>query len=247
LFSKGQSGPEIQVTFIDAADDHQIGVSLMPPSQIPKSFAPDTKIEIMGTNWHVESADPQDRAGYVATGELRLVLRALKVMDPQEILFSLPTINDELPPMNTSTVPAGLTLHEDDWRQQEFVAREFLGKVKAEIADVEAVRSQQVGDGFPRIHVRSRIPNPLGSAAISVADVAGLAGGVPREALALGGRGVAGGFAFASSDGAIYGREVGGRVVVAAQKGSPSAQPMIAFARRHGLILVDWVRCEIHE
>lgn len=55
LIGKGEADPPIRITFVDAATNREIGVSLMPVGQVPQSFAPDTRLNVMGTDWHVES------------------------------------------------------------------------------------------------------------------------------------------------------------------------------------------------
>jgi hypothetical protein len=44
-------------------------------------------------DWRVERADPIDRAGYVASGRLTLVLRKTGSVDPRKLLFSMPTLS----------------------------------------------------------------------------------------------------------------------------------------------------------
>jgi hypothetical protein len=53
-------------------------------------------------------------------------------MAPSEILLSVPTLEDALPPLRQGDTAMAYTLHEDDWRQHEFVARRFESEIAAE-------------------------------------------------------------------------------------------------------------------
>lgn len=90
-------------------------------------------------------------------------------MDPNKILFSTPTLNDAIPAtLQGSTVPPDcIQLHEDDWRQFEFVPRNRKSDVDAELADISAIwnnHSVPLGDSgkaFHELHIRKRIPIAL--------------------------------------------------------------------------------------
>src|SRR5438309_8724733 len=64
-----------------------------------------------------------------------------KTVDPKTVYFSLATINDALPPIDTTAKPSkkDFVIHEDDWRQFEAVARSFDAEIKAEIAGVQRI------------------------------------------------------------------------------------------------------------
>ncbi|HEX3355689.1 MAG TPA: hypothetical protein VHS31_01815 [Tepidisphaeraceae bacterium] len=95
------------------------------------------------------------------------------MIDPHEILFSLPTIADVLPPIAPGTTKLEkrvVELHEDDWRQVEFVSRRFQSEIDDELESIERIRrDNRVGPGFKKIHVRERIPAPLAEP-IAVSD-----------------------------------------------------------------------------
>jgi hypothetical protein len=93
----------------------------------------------------------------------------LVTMDPNNILFTTPTLNDAIPPTEAGS-KIGLDciqLHEDDWRQFEFVDASLKSEIDAELADIGAIWDQnsvplgEFGTSFREVHVRKRIPNAL--------------------------------------------------------------------------------------
>src|SRR5688572_27711365 len=117
--------PTIRVELVDAATGTALGVADLPAEDLPDSFAAATTLQLAGADWHVERAEPVTRDDYVASGQLKLVLRKLVYVDPRKILYSLPTLEDALPPLRDGDAAAAYAMHEDDWRQVELVAARF--------------------------------------------------------------------------------------------------------------------------
>jgi hypothetical protein len=90
-------------------------------------------------------------------------------MDPKDMLYSMPTINDGLPDdyLSRKVDKNAAIIHEDNWRQFEFVSREHRDAVNAELLDIDRIWKEQavdVGEGltaFRALHVRQRIPVPM--------------------------------------------------------------------------------------
>ena len=58
-------------------------------------------------------------------------------------------------------------IHEDDWRQVEFVSDELLGDVETEIADISTIyENKRKGAGFTGMHIRKLIERPIDDGAI---------------------------------------------------------------------------------
>jgi hypothetical protein len=120
---------------------------------------------------HRPGTDPEDlpfRPKYPARPGEPAPLAEPRMGNPQDILFSLPTINDALPVRTTGTPPTKETvlIHEDDWRQFEFVSRIHRDEVDKELKDIDQIwKTQTVKTGeltvFRTIHVRKRIGVPL--------------------------------------------------------------------------------------
>lgn len=133
-------------------------------------------------------------------------------------------------------------MHEDDWRQHEFVSRRFRPEAEAEFADIRRVYEGQEGLGFERCHVRSRIRQPLEGLALTIGDVSSALGGIEPVALVVGGGQVIDAFAFPLPGGAAYTRLEGGSVRVLGLHGGAEPGGLRGLANENGLALVDWVR-----
>lgn len=105
-------------------------------------------------------------------------------VNPNDILFSTSTLEDSLPADDGSS-PAGdncYRLHEDDWRQFEFIDASHSAQILSELAAIDKIWKEQsvpVGKdmtGFRNVHVRKLITKPL-SIPMSVADFENLFGG----------------------------------------------------------------------
>jgi len=237
----------VHVELIDAVSRERLGEADLPIDQLPESFAVSTTLHIGNGDWHVEKADPVTRAEFAASGHLRLVLRKIEHVDPKTILYSLPTLESALPALVPGDADA-LVIHEDDWRQIELVSVTHAAALDAELAAIREVISER-GDlpGYRRLHVRERIPQPLAPARVPLDDVAIALGSPPRRDVAVADRGsvVAGGFAFAAGDGAIYGRAEHEHVVALCVFRDASLAALVELARTHDLVLVDWCATQV--
>ena len=240
----------VHVELIDAVTREQLGEADLPIDQLPESFAISTTLHLGNGDWHVEEADPVTRLEFAASGHLRLVLRKIEHVDPKTILFSLPTLENALPPLVPGDAADALTLHEDDWRQVELVSSSHAIALDAELAAIRDVKSEREHEGIPgyrRLHVRERIPHPLAPARIPLDDIATALGSPSRRAVAVHDRGslVESGFAFAAGDGAIYGRAEHEHVVALCIFRDASLAPLVELARTHELVLGDWCATQI--
>ena len=105
-------------------------------------------------------------------------------MDPQDILFSTPTLNDALPSLGSSEVPRDrwCQMHEDDWRQFEFVTAAYQGEMASELQAIDKIWKEQSvqlgneGTAFRNVHVRKLITKPI-DIPMSVSEFESLFGG----------------------------------------------------------------------
>mgnify|MGYP001203512719 CR=1 FL=1 len=99
-------------------------------------------------------------------------------IDPSRMLYSLCTICDRLPGgVQRRFWQRPLAIHEDDWRQFEFVSAAFRAVVEAELEAIQVVRRGVHRDasgnpvGFRECHVRHEIESPLAHSTVSMTEV----------------------------------------------------------------------------
>lgn len=153
----------IRVQFINANTDEIIGVADMKEEQLPVSFSKPTTMQLKNEEWNIIKAEPEDAFQFKETKQLKLWLSKIEQVDPNTILFSIPTISNELPKLTTENIASDfeLTLREDDWRQIEFLPLSLLPIVQEEMTAVEAILfpddEPKNNKGFATIHVRTKI------------------------------------------------------------------------------------------
>lgn len=81
-----------------------------------------------------------------------------QMINPKDILFTVPTISDELAVIEHSSevMPKdALVFHEDDWRQVEFVPATRLPEIKKMMSEYRAFEAQnRTGSGWRSVYVR---------------------------------------------------------------------------------------------
>ena len=171
LIGTSCSKKTVHVEFINAKDKSVVAVADMSPERLPDSFAIDTTFTLKDQKWSVESADPIEKNKFVQTGKLRVVLSPITMAPPDDILFSLATISDDISGPRGNALPSEriFALHEDDWRQVEFVSQSFDPEVEQELLDIRNIyKNERDGIGFKKVHLRKRIPNPFKNQPISL-------------------------------------------------------------------------------
>jgi hypothetical protein len=177
-------------------------------------------------------------------------------IDPNKILFSLPTICDPAPAVDPIAPPAGAkVLHEDDWRQIEFVAAANQEHINHELKTLIAFKNEHNrGQGWAQVYNRKEHPVPLATLEVPVSALPKTS----MNALAIGGGPpwggtVRGGFALdGGREWFIYGQhnDDGKIVNLAIQPGqaNPGTEfvaAIINVSKNHDLLLVDWYATKI--
>jgi hypothetical protein len=175
------------------------------------------------------------------------MLYNMPMMDPKELLFSLPTLCDSAPAIDDAPPSNNQrSLHEDDWRQIELVVRTNLAYIEKELERLAAFKQQhRRGPGWTDVYIRPEHPTTLASVGLQSDSLPAFS----ASALTIGmGDMVKGGFAL--SDGGewfLYGQrtENGHILHLAVSPGHtlPSesfARALSQFAQTAGLLLVDW-------
>jgi hypothetical protein len=250
----------IDVQMYDASSDELIARSEVPADQLPASFEAETTMHLGPEDWLVVEARPMTAEEFRKTG--KLILRVSKcgklgTMDPNDILFSLATINDGLFGIAPNTTKLGkdvLEIAEDDVRQIEFIATSQMAAIEQEMESIREIHQNARREvGFTHIHVRNRILQPLEGCNPTIREILRA---IPRS-VALDGFGyfrsaglVIDGFAirFFSSL-TLYGTHRNGRIdYLCLAHGAPNNagaqdfEKLAAVAAKHDLLLVDWCR-----
>jgi len=251
LFSK-----TISVTFVDQASGAPIARSDVPVEQLPDTFALHTTLELAGANYEVVKAEPETKAEFARTKQLVVSLRRLELLGPGAILFSLPTICGAALPRSGGVGGADVVvLHEDDWRQCEYVASAAGQDISEELSAVREIhRTARAEIGWRKVHVRERIVRPLQSGISWTDVVAQFRELEPVGGVAFGDRASAVSNAVAArlpADVAIWGVEEGGELAVLCVEGIETAaeatvEGLKRVADAHSLVLVHWCRCQAY-
>ncbi len=252
---------QVHVVFIDAATGQAFGETDMPLERLPSSFELATTMHIGNSDWRVTLAEPMTAEEFGKTGELRLTMSEVVRMPPQDILYTVPTLWSDIPPL----VPGGSTqgkhvfrLHEDDWRQVELVSASYQNTIRTECEAVARIFNE-AGEfngkfwGFRDIYIRGTIIHPV-RPAIRLSDLTAAFPKCTQRFDAVSYKSADGviGHSFAYDLGglALYGLEEGGMAtIVGLQRYAeatginsevPSALAQIMAAQR--AYLVDWCR-----
>jgi hypothetical protein len=257
----------VTVIFVDGADGKEVGRSTLPADQIPENLDAGTTVDIAGTTWLVEQAEPYEAAERRASPTLTLILRraATQVVPARDILFSLPSICDALPPVaGTRSGASAFEIHEDEWRQVEMVAGRLSDVIDSELHAIRVIYDEHARrasngaiTGFSAIHVRSQPARPL-PRPLPLRQVLGRLPQPDRQYDGVafdGATGVAAGsFAVSFGPVSLYGLAEGDAIEVLCldNRATPDAvlppslissvqEVLAAF----DLVMVDWCRCSV--
>lgn len=248
------SSSKVKITFIDDATGECFGVTEMPPADLPESFEIDTTLHLGNEDWSVVDAQPKTRVEFAKSMNLTLRLRRIETMDPNDILYSLPSICDAIPGVNDQPLSGDeFVLAEDDWRQLELVSNELAQDVDDEIEKIRLIHENAAAKvGWRKIHVRTKPELPL-ACDLGLADLANaLDVNVKSSGLAYRGASspIADGYAFHSNGLTVYGVAPNSKVQAIAfgeySDQSPDAESigrLRSLANELNLDLVSWCRC----
>lgn len=256
--------PTIETIFLDADTHNVIGQVVMPGEELPQSFAQSTTLHLGDEDWQVIKAEPLTAEEFFQTGKLVLTLRKIATMSTKDILYTLPSLCNEIPALLSGSTKQGknvLELHEDDWRQIEFVSSLYRGVINAQLAEIERIYQEASVDAgrflaFRKIYLRQQIPTPLPKG-IGLDDLAAFFLFAPHwydglayqqyEGL------LEGGFAFKVAPLVFYGQQRDGLVNVLGVKivrrneeqGKELADAVQKWMSASDLLLVDWCKMQL--
>ena len=155
----------IKVTFYELGNEVPFIESTTPVEQLPDTFEIDTNVDIHEETWRVVCAKPAKKVEFRTTGEVKIYVEKYKVFeaDPQKILYSVPTIDDCIAGVeNCESLENVLIFSEDDWRQCEFISKNYGALIGHEIQEIANIyKNHHRGVGFDDIHLRTKISKPF--------------------------------------------------------------------------------------
>ncbi|GAA4613228.1 hypothetical protein GCM10023195_57100 [Actinoallomurus liliacearum] len=253
----------VRVVFVNAETGQELGRSEVAAETLPDTFEVDTVLHLGDTEWSVRRAEPPTADRFVAAGTLTLTVRRVESMRPSDILYSMPTLYDPLPPSGGQAHDgAAFEIHEDTWRQVEMVSAELDDQVATELLAVrriydEHARRDENGRlyGFDAIHVRTGPVRPLPHP-VPLQRLSDMLPPTDHRYAGVGYRGAAGlvadSFAFAVGPLVLYGLAEGDlATTLCATIERPEAPERLTALtdalddamRSFDLRLVDWCRC----
>ncbi|VAW49550.1 hypothetical protein MNBD_GAMMA03-925 [hydrothermal vent metagenome] len=257
MFGFGKDHQTIEVKIFEGESKTPFATSNMPITQLPDTFEIDTTMHLGGDEWIILDAKPIEKVAFRKSGKLSLYLTKKKIyqMDPNDLLYSLPTINDSLANVEHADSLENVAVFlEDNWRQFEFLEAKFKSYIGEEFADIDNIYSNHKENiGFNQLHVRKRIPDPFDQAGLIIDDlftsfeIDKKYDGVAFNSAA---GTLVGGFAFETKSGWIlWGqKDQKGKIVVLniSQTGQSSlndmAEKVDAFTQKYSLYIVNWPR-----
>lgn len=184
--------------------------------------------------------------------------RNIEMVDPNSLLFSLPTISNDLPGITpTNFIGANfIEMHEDDWRQIEFISVDQKEKIYKEITSIQNIYDRESvevkpGLAFKDTHVRELIPRPITTPFHFDKLSNSLGNNFKRGYLKIiGYQGVVkNGFYFEADGIKYYGQTKDGEVIILGIYSADSKNDLInsidnvaTLLNSENLLLVDWVK-----
>lgn len=189
-------------------------------------------------------------------GVARAAEPKVEMIDPGTILFSIPTLSNELPPLEAvdgDQTSGDIFFHEDDWRQLEFFPADRIPEVQSMLTALKAFSAEhRERSGWNRVYVRALAAAPVVAGQDAVPALADLLdatlGPAPilHASNAITGR-VKSGFTLpVGGNIQLYGHTDGNGIPVLGASVGPDpddtrlTDTFVTLNRAYGLVLVDW-------
>lgn len=247
---------KIRVTFIDRSSGKIFGQSSMNLDQLPEDFSIETTMHLDAKDWIVEEATSFHISQFSQTKRLTLKLRKVEKIDLSNLLFTLPTISNEIPDTTTDQCKYRdfeILIREDDWRQNEFLNSKSKLLVDIEfkkIQDIWTYESKKVDEqftAFKNCHVRSSIGEPQLS--ISLRKLKDLLGTSETGCLKINETFVVNGFSLRTKDTHFYGTLQDDVVTLLSvcKSNEQSVREIHSIVETFDVIFVSWHNTQVIE
>lgn len=245
---------KIKVQFIDNFNGQTIGVSEMTADQLPETFSVATTMHIQDTNWTIEEAIPENSIDFIKTKNLVLKMRKVEKINPNEIWFTTPTISNEFPQLieKTKETEFDISIHEDDYRQNEFLNQISLQKIEEEFKDIKAIwsnHSKQSDDYtlFKNCQVRKTIGSP--NLTINFSELKSLLNCNSVGQVVINGNILSNGFSIKTENTTYFGILKDDKVVelCIAQWNDSTTNEILEINKTFNSVFVNWYHCNLIE
>lgn len=257
MFGFGKDKGVIEVKFYEGKSEVPFAASNVPIEQLPDTFEIDTIMHLGEDDWRVLGAEPAEKTKFKKSGKLNLYMAKSEItqIDPNELLYSLPTISNDIAGVeNTESLENVAVFREDDWRQFEFVMSSYEPTIDEELGHIKNIyESHREGVGFKKLHLREKIVTPLEDSSLTLSlieesfDIVKKYNGVAFNNAAAT---IVGGFALQTKSGWLLWGQASESGNVLALNVSQTRESNIAgisdkidkFTEKHSLYLIDWPR-----
>ncbi|MEW8495483.1 MAG: hypothetical protein AB2604_16895 [Candidatus Thiodiazotropha taylori] len=257
MFGFGKDKSVIEVKFYEGKSEAPFAVSNVPIEQLPDTFEIDTTMHLGEDDWRVLGAEPAEKTKFRKSGKLNLYLAKSEItqIDPNELLYSLPTISNDLAGVeNAESLENVAVFREDDWRQFEFVVRNYESIIDEEFGHIKNIyENHREGVGFKQLHLREKIVTPLENTPLTL-NVLGESFEIVKKYKGVAFNNTAatiiGGFAMQTESGWVLWGQVNESGKILVLNISQTRESNIVgisgkidkFTEKHGLYLIDWPR-----
>ena len=244
IFGKNNA---IKVQFIDSSNGSVIGVSEMPPEQLPETFEIQTTMHLNNEDWSIEEAIPAHSRDFLQSRSLTLKMRKVEKMNPNDIWFTTPTISNEFPQTNTKTKDSefDISIHDDDYRQKEFLKIDSLPRIEEELKAIKEIwenhsKKSEEYTLFKNCHTRKTIG--LANLSIDFNEIQNLLNSNSIGQVIINGEILSNGFGLTTENTTYFGTLNGGKVVelCISQWNEKTTNEILKINKEFHLLFVDW-------
>ncbi len=243
---------KIKVQFIDNFNGQTIGASEMKADQLPETFSVPTTMHIQDNDWDVEEAIPESSIDFIKSKSLVLKMRKIEKMNIDDIWYSLSSISNEFPQTVAMTQPTEIDIHihEDDYRQKEFLNINALSLIEEEFIGIKNIwenhsKKSEEYTLFKKCHVRSIIGTP--NLTINFNELKGLLKSDFVGQVIINGETLKNGFALKTNYTTYFGTLDNETVteLCIAQWDENTTSEITEINKAFNLVFVNWNNCEI--
>jgi hypothetical protein len=186
-------------------------------------------------------------AFYLLNQKTKSQISKPQFMDPSQIMFNMATLEANFPEFSNEQVEPAFIMHEDDWRQIEFISRDNYEKINLELSKIKDIYNNFTHDGgtyksYKKMAMRDSITNPVNINFDQLLNKFSVKKTDLKNFAILDGGLVEGGFTFEAYGCSFYGVQVKGTVNIfgAYELSKNIPDVIIDFLSSNNLYFVDW-------